>query len=104
MKKAVPPLLLPSVTVERGKQGPCAICGGLPNNGHEVINPDGKISMSIERDLCLECACWLWRALKYQNSNIRDTVITLLAEYPPTAAAVNDFTRALDTTGNPNVQ
>ncbi len=98
-------LFLPTVPVPDCAQGPCLICGGEPGDGLEIVNPSGITSMSVDVDLCLECAVWLWRALKFQNgSDTRTVVLAVLSAYGPTAEAARRFWRQTRKSGAPHVQ
>ncbi len=89
-----PKLFLPTVPATAGDmtQRPCLICGGEPGDGLEIVNPNGMVSMSVDDDLCLECAVWLWRAFKSQGGpDTRTMVLALLSAYGPTSKAAARF-------------
>ncbi len=96
-------LFLPSVPATPGDmtQGPCLFCGGEPGDGLEIIQPDGSISMSADKDLCLECAVWLWRAFKFHGGpDTRTMVLALLSAYGPTAEAATRFWQQIRKSGD----
>ena len=67
--------------IPRPKLKPCGICGALPareNPDFLYVDRMGLETMSIDDDLCIECAVILWR-------NFRD-------HYRPLIAPLEDFT------------
>lgn len=82
-------LNLPPVADDgKARQEPCAICGATVVRGsrHERRCANGSISMTVDNDLCLECAVHLWRAIKhvYGPGSVR-LCHDLLRAYPVTA-------------------
>lgn len=84
-------LFLPAA-VPLNERAPCRVCGGEPNGPDDLehVLPDGTVSMSVEPDLCLECATHLWRAFKFSfpPDGVDNIIQTLLRAYPETAPAM----------------
>ncbi len=89
-------LALPSA-VPYNERCPCRVCGGEPNGDHnlEHVLPDGTISMSMEPDLCLECATHLWRAFQYGHTPkwVNWMILRMLRRYPVTSDVVRQYER-----------
>jgi len=69
----------------------CLICGAKPEaDSLQHRMPDGKISMSVDNDLCLECAIHVWRAAKelFGNGAVKLHAFDLLKRYSITKAAM----------------
>ena len=70
----------------------CLICGARPESPDSLqhVLPDGKISMSVDCDLCMECAIHVWRAFKelYGSGTVRFAAIKALKRYSLTAEAM----------------
>lgn len=94
MKNEIDQLSFPSVIDEdEGRFRACLICGATPmKDTHEYRMPDGMISMSVDADLCLECAVHFWRAFKHSyQSTARREAIRVLSRYGPTASSARKW-------------
>jgi hypothetical protein len=95
MGRIIPKQLnLPSTEPEQ-PEGDCLICGAvrvIDQDGPtlEMRSPDKKITMTVDADLCLECAAHMWRAMLeiYGPQPLRQMVVNWLAQYPVTRTAI----------------
>ncbi len=79
---------------------PCVVCHGTPappvtDDGDrwvpEFTDAFGMKGMSLDNNLCLECAVQVWRAVNATRPDFLAEIIEALARYPPTAAAVAEW-------------
>lgn len=67
---------------------PCAICGATVED-QQYVYPSGMQGMSADTDLCLECACHIWRAVKeVYPDGFRLLAWELLGKYSITAEVI----------------